>query len=166
MCWAIAARPDGKDFAMLDIVKELEKTLHIHSHELPFVEAGFGTSHRILMARPVEGLFAIHLRAEPFAKSGLHKHHNHVMGYTIAGAWGHDDQGLYRPGTFIYETPGVIHQFVNGPEVSEAIFIGDPALDFVDPETLEVISSYNGRQMLDGYIAKCNDLGITPRFLQ
>lgn len=151
---------------MLDIARELEKTLHIHSNELPYVEAGFGTSHRILMARPDEGLFAVQVRAEPGATSGLHKHHSHVFGFTTRGAWGHDDRYLYRPGTFIYETPGVVHQFVNGPEVSEAVFIGDPCLDFVDPETMEVISTYNGQQILAGYLKKCGELGITPRFLQ
>jgi 2,4'-dihydroxyacetophenone dioxygenase len=151
---------------MLDIAKELEKTLHIHSGELPFVDTGYGTETRLILARPKDRLYALQYRAQPGARSPLHKHQNAILGYTLKGRWGHDEQYLYRPGTFIFETPGVVHQFMNGPEVSEALFIGDMILDFVDPETLEVTGGLDGPAMLDGYIKKCKEKGLSPRFIQ
>lgn len=150
---------------VLDIAKELEKTLHIHSVDLPYITVGFGTESRVLIARPKEGLFAIQFRAQPGVKSPLHKHRTPVIGFTLSGMWGHDDQYLYRPGTFIYETPGVIHQFINGPDVTEAVFVGDPNLDFVDPETLEVTGSYTGAEMIANYVQKCKEQGVEARFL-
>jgi quercetin dioxygenase-like cupin family protein len=150
---------------MLEMAKELEKTLHIHSPELPYIEVGTGTEARILVARQEEGIFAIQFRAQPFVKSPLHRHDRPVLGYTLRGQWGHDEQYLYRPGTMIYETPGVIHQFINGPEVTEAIFFGDPDLEFIDPETLKEKGRYSATDMISGYIATCATLGIEPRFL-
>ena len=151
---------------MLDIVKELQKTLHIHADDLPFIEVSHGQEARVLMARPEENIYAIHLRAEPFCKSPLHKHHTPVFGFTLKGMWGHDEQYLYRPGTFIFETPTVVHQFINGPEWTEAVFIGDPNLDFVDPDTLEVTGSFDGVDMMKSYIRKCEGRGIAPTFLK
>ena len=150
---------------MLDMVKELEKTLHIHAGDLPFIPIAPGQEARVLMARPEENIYAIQLRAEPFCRSALHKHHTPVLAFTTAGIWGHDEQYLYRPGTFIFETPSVIHQFINGPEWTEAVFIGDPNLDMVDPETLETTGSFNGVAMINDYIRKCEGRGISPTYL-
>jgi quercetin dioxygenase-like cupin family protein len=147
------------------MVRELEKTLHIHGDDLPFINISPGQEARILMARPEERIYAIHLRAEPFCKSALHKHHTPVMGYTLKGAWGHDDRLLYTPGTFIFETPTVVHRFINGPDWTEAVFIGDPNLDFVDPKTLEVTGHFDGVDMIASYIKTCEGRGIAPTYL-
>lgn len=150
---------------MLDIAKELKKTLHVHGGDLPYVPGGPGTEYRVLMARPDENIFAIQFRAQPYAKSSLHRHDTPVMGFTLSGRWGHDEQYLYRPGTFIYETPGVIHQFLNGPGVTEVVFIGDPNLDFIDPETLEASGQLTCADLTKVYAQKCKEMGVEPSFL-
>ncbi len=151
----------------LDLARELEKTLHIHSHDLPYVEFGEGTSICILQARPEDGIFTALFKAEPFAFTELHMHRTKqpVVGFTLKGAWGHDHQYLYRPGTYIYETPGVVHQFLNGPEVTEAIFFGAGAVDFVHPDTLEVTKTITTDQILQVYIRRCEELGFKAHFL-
>src|SRR3546814_1711772 len=85
------------------------------------------------------------------------------IGFTLKCAWGHDEQYLYRPGTYIFETPGVIHQFLNGPEESKILFFGDLALDFVDPETLDVISVVTADKIIDKYLQKCAEKGEIGR---
>src|SRR3546814_3365398 len=87
-----------------------------------------------------------------------------ASGFTLKGAWGHDEQYLYRPGTYIFETPGVIHQLLNGPEESEILFFGDLALDFVDPETLDVISVVTADKIIDKYLQKCAEKGVIPNY--
>lgn len=151
---------------MLDLAKELQKTLHIYSDELPYMDSGTGMATRVLMARPEENIYALHFRADPGVKTPLHKHHQPVMGFTLRGMWGHDEQYLYRPGTFIFETPGVIHQFINGPEVTEAMFIGDIGVDIVDPDTLETVERVDGPTIVKYYMNLCDEQGITPHFLK
>ena len=151
---------------MLDMAKELEKTLHIHSSDLPYIDLGGGNESRILMARPEENIYAIQFRAQPFIKSPLHKHRDPLIGYTLKGRWGHDESYEYLPGTFVFETPGVVHQFINGPEITEVVFIGNPNIEVVDPETLEVIGSYDGVEMINAYMQKCKEQGAEPRFLR
>lgn len=151
---------------VLGLDEEIAKTLHIHSDELPFLDGGFGTQFRILQARPQDGVFCIHFKAQPGATSEQHRHHKPTFGFTLKGQWGHDHRYLYRPGTYVFETPGVVHQFFNGPNETEIIFVGDPDLDFVDPETNEVVSSHNSNMMMATYLRKCEEAGITPRFLK
>src|SRR3546814_18840791 len=83
-----------------------------------------------------------------------------ASGFTLKGAWGHDEQYLYRPGTYIFETPGVIHQLLNGPEESEILFFGDLALDFVDPEPLDVISVVTADKSIDTHLQKSAEKGV------
>src|SRR3546814_9309748 len=108
---------------ILDMEKELQKTLHLDSNDLPYAEVEDGIEFRILHARPEEGYYVTQLRVQPGYVGGLHKHSfsQGASGFTLKGAWGHDEQYLYRPGTYIFETPGVIHQLLNGPEESEII---------------------------------------------
>lgn len=149
----------------LDMNRELLKTLHVHTEDLPFVEFTPGTETRLLQVRPSEGLVVTHIRAQPGAMSALHRHPSPVYGWTVDGQWGHDHQYLYRPGTYIFETPGVIHQFINGPTVTEAVFISTGDLEIIDPETLELAAAATPRQILDQYVAKCEAIGVTPGIL-
>lgn len=149
----------------LDMDRELLKTLHVHTDELPFVEFTPGTQTRLLQVRPSEGLVVTHIRAQPGAMSALHRHPEPVYGWTVAGQWGHDHQYLYRPGTYIFETPGVIHQFINGPTVTEAVFISTGELELIDPDTLELVASATPSQIGEQYVAKCEAIGVTPKLL-
>ncbi|MBB6123373.1 cupin domain-containing protein [Sphingobium subterraneum] len=153
---------------VLDIAKELEKTLHLHSTELPYVQIDKGMEFRLLHARPQENYYVTQIRAQPGVEGGLHKHpfERGAGGFTLRGAWGHDHQYLYRPGTYIFETPGVIHQFLNGPEETEILFFGDLHADFVDPETLGIKSVVTADKIIKRYIEQCEEQGITPHYLK
>jgi hypothetical protein len=83
----------------------------------------------------------------------------------LQGAWGHDHEYRYRPGTYIFETPSVIHRFVNGKSVTEAVFVSFGDLEFIDPETREVTKLARPQEMLDVYIAASEELGYKPNVL-
>src|SRR5690606_41087266 len=63
-------------------------------------------------------------------------------------------------GTYIFETPGVIHQFINGPTVTEAVFVSTGDLELIDPESLELAGAATPAQILDQYVAKCEAIGV------
>ena len=149
----------------VDMDRELLKTLHVHTDDLPFVEFTPGTETRLLQVRPRDRLVVTHIRARPGATSALHRHPSPVYGWTVAGGWGHDHQYLYKPGTYIFETPGVIHQFVNGPTATEAVFVSTGDLELIDPASRELIGVATPRQILDEYIAKCEAAGVIPDVL-
>lgn len=149
----------------LNMGNELLKTLHVNSEELPFVEFQPGTETRLLQVRPSEKLVVTHVRARPGAVSPLHRHPSPVYGWTVSGRWGHDDRYEYRPQSYIFETPGVVHQFINGPVVTEAVFISTGDLEFIDPETLEVAATLSPEAILDQYMDRCASLDLTPAVL-
>jgi 2,4'-dihydroxyacetophenone dioxygenase len=153
---------------MLDMVRELEKTLHLQTQDLPYLTTAPGMETRVIHARVEDDFFVTQIRAAPYCESGLHKHafkRSGASGYTLRGRWGHDRQYLYGPGMYIFETPDVIHQFFNGPEESEVLFFGDFAVDFIDPVTLGVKGTFTPRQFMDQYLGLCAEKGITPNFL-
>ena len=153
---------------LLDMAKELDKTLHLDTEELPYVTTGPGMEVRMIHARPEDDFFVTQLRAAPNCSSGLHKHafkKSGAAGYTLRGRWGHDHQYLYRPGTYVFETPDVVHQFFNGPEETEVLFFGDFAVDFVDPETLDVKATITSKQFMKRYLDLCANMGVTPNYL-
>lgn len=144
--------------------KELLKTLHIHSDDLPFIEYQPGIETRILQVTS-DGVVATQIRAQPGAMSRLHRHPAPVYGWTISGQWGHDHQYAYRPGTYIFETPTVVHRFVNGPAVTEAVFISTGGVEGIDPETLEPINYSTPETMLQVYLAECEKRGLPAKYL-
>jgi len=148
------------------LIQEVATTLHLHSTELPYIDLGFGMSFRILHARPKESLFVTQILAEPFTESHTHRHHIGNFGFTLRGQWGHDKRYLYGPGTYVFETPGVVHQFFNGPEVSEILFSGNPSLEFIDVESGEVTGRNNSDTMLERYHELCREAGVRPAYLE
>src|SRR3546814_4706564 len=50
---------------ILDMEKELQKTLHLDSNDLPYAEVEDGIEFRILHARPEEGYYVTQLRVQP-----------------------------------------------------------------------------------------------------
>lgn len=141
------------------------KTLHIQSGDLPYVELEPGLEYRLLQARPSEGLTVTQVRAQPGASSTLHRHAAPVFGLTVSGAWGHDDSYDYRPGSYIYETPGVPHRFLNGPEVSEAVFISLGDVEHLDPKSLKVVKRLTPSDIHETFVAFCAARRIAPKIL-
>jgi 2,4'-dihydroxyacetophenone dioxygenase len=141
-------------------------TLHIHSDEIPWIEFVTGVQVRILHARPSEDFIVTQIKADPGAESGLHRHLGPVFGWTVSGHWGHDRNFEYRPGTYIFETPGVIHKFIAGSEPVDAVYISHGALEHIDPQTLEATQSISPTDYLEHYLASCEKAGYArPNFL-
>jgi len=141
-------------------------TLHIDSEDLPWIKFVDGVQVRILHARSSEDFIVTQIKASPGAESGLHRHLGPVFGWTVSGHWGHDRNYQYRPGTYIFETPGVIHKFLAGAEPVTAVYISHGALEQIDPETLEVTQTITPTDYLNHYLAACEEAGMPrPEFL-
>ena len=135
-------------------------TLHLHSDSIPWVDFGGGTSVRILHARPSENFIVTQINADPGSESQLHRHLGPVFGWTVEGRWGHDRTYEYRPGTYIFETPGVLHKFLGGDQPINAVFMSFGILEFVDEDTQEVIQSLGPEAVVQHYMQKCEELGL------
>tara|TARA_R110000782_G_scaffold127769_1_gene219382 strand:- start:28474 stop:28923 length:450 start_codon:yes stop_codon:yes gene_type:complete len=134
-------------------------TMHIHSDNIPWIDFLGGVPIRILHARPKEDFVVSQIRARPGSESGLHRHLGPVFGWTVSGHWGHDRNYEYRPGTYIFEPPGVIHKFLAGSEPVDAVFISHGTLEQIDPITLEVSQTVSPTAYLENYMAACEKAG-------
>ena len=137
-------------------------TLHNHSDRIPWVDFGGGTRVRVLHARPAEDFIVTQIQAAPGSETQLHRHLGPVFGWTNEGRWGHDRTFEYKPGTYIFEPPGVIHKFYAGADPVDAIFVSHGALEYIDPETLEVTNRLTVEATLNYYLQACEQQGL-PR---
>lgn len=145
-------------------VEEIQNTLHIDAEEIPWVSAeggGMTAFSRLLHVRPEENFLASQMRCGPGVVGALHRHHGPVYALTQDGSWGHDTQFLYRPGVYVYETPGVVHRFLSGPDGATATFLYHGEVDFVDDDG-EVVERYSASNMLERYLESCEEQGL-PR---
>lgn len=147
---------------MTSTARQIDRTLHLASEDIPWVALSEDSELRVLHARPEEEFLATQFRAHPGAEHSLHRHTAPVFGFTSKGAWGHNRNYEYRPGSYIFETPGVAHKFLNGPGVSEVFFVAHGTIEFIDPATNEVSGSMTLAQMVDAYMAGCEKAGL-PR---
>ena len=134
---------------------ELLETLHIDSTTVPFVEFEPGVEGRLLHVRLDEEVVVTQARSQPGVVSRLHRHPHPVYAWTLRGAWGHDRRFLYRPGTYVFETPGVAHRFLCGPDVAEAVFITIGNVEWLDPQTQEVMHVSTPEARLKAYVEAC-----------
>jgi 2,4'-dihydroxyacetophenone dioxygenase len=137
-------------------------TLHLHADDVPFVTFQGATKTRVLHARPDEGFVVTQILAPPGDKSALHQHNGPVFGWTNRGTWGHDDRFEYRPGTYIFETPGVPHRFHAGPDEVDAVFVSFGTLDMLDPQSGDVVATLTAASALEAYLQGCEAAGL-PR---
>ena len=141
----------------------LARTLHIGFDEVPWVQNRPGVKNRVLHARPAENLVVTQSLYDPGASVALHRHLAPVFAITQRGAWSHTRTDLpYRPGVYVYEAVNVLHQFHNGPETTETLFINTGAVEFVDPATREVIQRETPATVLERYLQRCEEAGL-PR---
>ena len=97
------------------------ETAHLHGDELPWVDGG-NTKFRLLLARPEDNLIVTHWRSKPNVASGVHRHLGSVLVFTLEGTWSHRPDVMdYRPGSYVSEPVGAVHQFFAGPDPVEAI---------------------------------------------
>jgi 2,4'-dihydroxyacetophenone dioxygenase len=138
----------------------LEMTLHMDNEAVPWAAFTVGET-KVLHCDPEKELIVSIVRAFPNTETGLHRHLGHAFGYTLKGAWGHDRLFKYTPGVYNYETPGVVHQFLNGPEVTEVLFINEGVIEFVNPEsTDEVTGRLTAADLLRSYYEACEEAAI------
>jgi quercetin dioxygenase-like cupin family protein len=150
-----------------DLQNVLARTLHLDVGDVPWTPSGPGTELRVLHARPEESFIALQYRAQPGAETPLHRHKGLAFGFTIRGHWGHDRQYLYRPGTYLFETPEVVHQFLNGPEVTEAYFVNHGDLEMLDADGHEVAARFTITDMMNSYFQACESAEVTrPNILR
>ncbi len=139
------------------------RTLHIDYDDVPWVQNRPGVKNRVLQARPEENLVVTQSLYDPGSSVALHRHLAPVFAITRRGAWSHTRNELtYTPGTYVYEAINVLHQFHNGPDLTEALFINTGAVEFVDPATKDVISRETPATVLARYYEKCEAAGL-PR---
>jgi 2,4'-dihydroxyacetophenone dioxygenase len=143
---------------------DLTQTLHISNEDVPWASAGPGFEFRILQAHLEDSLVISEMRAQPDVESYLHRHITPLLAWTTAGAWGHDRQYLYRPGTYVYETPGVVHRFLNGPGVTVVLFVqsgGSGDIEILDDHGTQV-SVLTLAERVASYFKACEAQGL-PR---
>lgn len=143
-------------------------TLHIRDEDLPWVPSRPGIDQRILHARPSEGFIVTQSRYQPGAIAGRHRHVGPVFAMTKKGAWSHDPSNFaYVPGTYVYEPIGVIHQFFNGPQVSEATFVLQGDVEFFEDNSDEVKGRETPASVLKRYFERCEQAGVKrPNILE
>ena len=139
-------------------------TLHVATDDLPWGTTAPGFETRMIHCNLEEGFSVNQIRVQPGVEQGWHRHEAPIFAYTTAGAWGHNRKYEYRPGTYVFETPGVVHRFLNGPEVTEAFFIstGHADAQFLDMTSGDVIRTVTQADLLEFYLHACEELGI-PR---
>lgn len=138
------------------------RTLHLHSEQVPWVSFTGGAEVRVLHARPDEDFIVTQINAPAGTESELHRHLGPVFGWTNSGRWGHDTTYEYRAGTYIFETPMVVHRFHAADEPVDAVFISYGMLERIDPETMEVYKRLGSASILQGYFEACEQQGL-PR---
>jgi 2,4'-dihydroxyacetophenone dioxygenase len=147
-------------------------TLHIDSDDVPWVsqsELASGDVQGRVLHAPNDGSFVVtQLRVGPGVLSSLHRHVGPTFAYTSRGAWGHDSEFNYRPGTYVFETPGVVHRFQSSDDpCTEVLFVSYATLEFVDPDTMEVIGSMSPVDIAQRYLEDCEAAGVPrPHILQ
>lgn len=147
---------------MNDLTKLLVSTLHAKFDDYPWITFTPGLEVRLVHARPSQNLTVVQLRAQPGARSGLHRHLAPTFGFTTKGAWSHDPHDFaYQPNSYVCE-PNELHRFHNGPAVSEAYYINTGDSEQFDDEGREVISRRNAAQYLQNYLQQCEEAGL-PR---
>ena len=140
----------------------MQRTLHLSSADVPWVPLTDSTEIRVVHGRVSESFVVSQFRAAPGATTKLHRHCAPVFGFTTLGNWGHDTRHLYRPGTYIYETPMVVHRFLNGPEVTEVYFVNHGDIETFDDRGREVVSRSTVADAIARYFAACESMGL-PR---
>jgi quercetin dioxygenase-like cupin family protein len=146
---------------------QLLNTLHIHADDVPFVEVMPGLEIRVLHARPDEHFVVTEFRGAPGCRSGLHRHVTPAYAFTSAGQWGHDEEFEYHTGSYIFETPGDIHQYLNGPEAAQVYFLDTGDTELIDEGTLEVTGIMGLADKVDRYFEACEQAGLSrPNILR
>jgi quercetin dioxygenase-like cupin family protein len=147
-----------------EALSTLSRTLHLSADDVPYVQTSPAAPvrTRVLHARPDEGFVVMQLHASPGVVSSLHVHHGPVFGWTTEGRWGHDDGFAYRPGTYIFETPGVQHRFMSGPDDVEALYVLYGTVDMIDPDSGEVTGTHGPADVVNGYLRACEEAKL-PR---
>ncbi|MDE8654528.1 cupin domain-containing protein [Novosphingobium album (ex Liu et al. 2023)] len=136
-------------------------TTHVDCADIPWITVAPGLEQRVLQARPDENLIVTQSRYQPHFTHGLHRHLGPIHGYTIAGAWGHEDGRYpYRPGVYLYEPAGVVHRFFNGPAVSQAMFVTFGDIELLDPATRAVIRRDDAAGQARRYLEGCEAAGV------
>jgi 2,4'-dihydroxyacetophenone dioxygenase len=137
-------------------------TLHVHNEDVPFVEqGGSGIQIRLLQASADDGVVTAEYRFAPGIVGGLHRHLGPVYGFTSEGRWGHDTNFEYRPGSYVYEVPGIVHQFMSGSGGPvQAFFVECGGIEAIDEESFEPLAILGVKERVALYFNACEAAGL------
>ncbi len=145
---------------MTSLNKLLVSTLHADFDDYPWIQADPGMEIKLVHARLQDNLTVIQFRAQPGARTGLHRHTGLVVGLTTKGAWSHDPHNFpYLPNSYVCEPLGELHRFHNGPEISEAYYLSLGDAEYFDDTGRELLYRTNVPQFVEFYMNKCEEIG-------
>lgn len=110
----------------------------IHCDDLPWLPLAPQVFVKIIKLIPETGAFSVMIRAEPGGVLPRHKHIESAEIFIIKGEGEHKQTGYYRPGDYVSEHKGAIHDALPFAEETELLMICNGPSAFLGPndETL------------------------------
>jgi len=124
--------------------------------EAPWLPFGDGLTMRHLAFDVRTNTYVNIMKAERSGRLNRHRHRGPVHGFVQSGSWRYlEYDWVARPGSYIHESPGVIHTLV-AEEPMETFFIVNGAVEFFDDND-EIVAVEDVFTVIDAYVAYCSD---------
>lgn len=95
----------------------------IHCDELPWLPLAPRVYVKIIKLVPETGAFSVMIRAEPGATLPKHQHLESAEIFILKGSGNHPQTGAFRPGDYVSERKGAIHDELPFDEETELLMI-------------------------------------------
>ena len=105
-----------------------------HCDDLPWLPLAPKVGIRVLRMDPASGGFTVMLRAEPGGVLPRHRHLAEAEIYMIKGSGTHPQTGDFRPGDFITERDGAIHDALEFGEETVLLMVSRGPSAFLAPD--------------------------------
>ena len=106
----------------------------IHSESLPWLPLAPGVGVRILRFNPDSVGYTVMIRAEPGGVLPRHRHLDEAEIYIVRGSGTHPQTGDFRPGDFICEKKGAVHDALEFTELTELLMVARGPSAFLAPD--------------------------------
>ncbi|WHZ09985.1 MAG: hypothetical protein OJF60_000424 [Burkholderiaceae bacterium] len=105
-----------------------------HCEDLPWLPLAPKIGIRVLRLNPDTGGYTVMLRAEPGGVLPRHRHLGEAEIYIIKGSGTHLQTGDYRPGDFITERNGAVHDPLEFREETVLLMVAHGPSAFLAPD--------------------------------
>lgn len=122
----------------------------VHCDDLPWLPLAPKVGIRVLKLDPATGGFTVMLRAEPGGVLPPHRHIGEAEIYMLKGSGTHPQTGDYRPGNFIHEQEGAVHDPLAFNEETVLLMVSRGPSAFLVPDGSDAFSMDVG--MLQGML--------------